>query len=50
MGRNTSQTRWGAYTWAGYHSVTESNDGIAFHANGGNNIANGNFCLYRLVL
>jgi hypothetical protein len=50
MGRNTAQSRWGHYTWAGFHSVAETNDGIAFHANGGNNIANGNFCLYRLAL
>ena len=35
----TSKQRWGR----------EANDGIEFFASDSNNIANGNFCLYRLV-
>ena len=47
--KNTSQQRWGRDVSAGFYSVAEANDGIEFFASDSNNIANGNFCLYRLV-
>lgn len=49
MNKNTAQSRWGREVAGGFYSVAEANDGIEFFASDSNNIANGNFCLYRLV-
>tara|TARA_R100001086_G_scaffold164710_1_gene88988 strand:- start:201 stop:722 length:522 start_codon:yes stop_codon:yes gene_type:complete len=49
MNKNTAQQRWGREIAGGFHSVAEANNGISFFASDSNNIANGNFCLYRLV-